>query len=94
MGAVVHHLDGDHTNDAQSNLAIFPSKAYHNLIHARMDALSATGDADSRKCQYCGGWGIPDESWSLIHKGGRRSWHKKCRADYELARYYARKDGR
>lgn len=93
-GAVVHHLDGNHTNDAHSNLAIFPSKAYHNLIHARMDALEATGNADSRKCQYCGDWGLPDVLWTLIEKCGRRAWHKKCRAKYELARYYVRKDGR
>ena len=94
IGSVVHHLDGDYTNDDQRNLAIFPSKAYHNLIHARMDALAVTGNADSRKCQYCGTWGLADESWSLIMKGGRRSWHKKCRAEYELARYYIRRYGR
>ena len=38
-GAVVHHMDGDRGNNARGNLAILPSRAYHNMIHARMRAI-------------------------------------------------------
>lgn len=93
-GAIVHHANEDKSDNRPDNLVICPNRAYHNLIHARMDAFAATGDADSRKCQYCQEWGKVNSLWTLITKQGRRSWHKKCRSDYELARYYARKDAR
>jgi len=37
-GAVVHHADGNPSNNKNSNLVICPSQAYHMLIHARTRA--------------------------------------------------------
>ena len=90
-GAVVHHIDGDHTNDDKSNLAVFPSKAYHNLIHARMDALAACGNADWVPCGYCKKYGDPSQMY-VRFTNGRRAWHRACHAEYQLALYY--KSGR
>lgn len=53
-GAVVHHIDGSRTNNEPSNLVICPDRAYHNLIHARMRALDATGNPNALRCNICG----------------------------------------
>lgn len=92
QGAVVHHLDGDFTNDSNTNLAVFPSKAYHNLIHARMDALAVCGHANWAKCQYCKRYDAP-ENLFITMRNGRRAWHRKCNNAYSLDGYYRRKNG-
>jgi hypothetical protein len=40
-GVLVHHLDGDGTNNDNTNLVICQNKAYHRLLHMRMWALHA-----------------------------------------------------
>lgn len=51
LGSPVHHVDGDRTNNAPSNLVVCEDAAYHNLLHRRMRALEASGDpsADVRR---------------------------------------------
>ena len=85
IGAVVHHLDGNYTNDAKNNLAIFPSKAYHNLIHARIDALAACGNPDWIPCSYCKTYDDPERMF-VRYAGGRRGWHRACHAAFQLRR--------
>ena len=53
-GAVVHHVDGSRDNNSNDNLVVCPDRAYHNLLHARMDAVNASGNPDFRKCRWCG----------------------------------------
>lgn len=72
-GAVVHHMDGDRLNNTKSNLAILPSRAYHNMIHARMRSMDATGRPDMRKCTYCGKW---DEAHNV--KPYKTAIHAEC----------------
>lgn len=52
-GAVVHHINEDRRDNRNENLVICPSRAYHNLLHARMRALAACGHADRRPCRRC-----------------------------------------
>lgn len=59
-GALVHHVNGDKADNRNANLVICPDEAYHNLIHMRMRALAATGDANSLYCNKCKLWGSPD----------------------------------
>ena len=37
-GSQVHHVDGDKTNNANSNLVICPNAGYHSLLHKRARA--------------------------------------------------------
>ncbi|SRR6266403_1600339 len=50
QGAVVHHIDENTLNNLPSNLVVCPSRAYHNLIHARMRAVAACGNPNWRRC--------------------------------------------
>lgn len=52
-GAVVHHVDGNKANNANSNLVICPDNTYHHILHRRMRALKATGNPNARKCWIC-----------------------------------------
>jgi len=45
-GAVVHHIDENKQNNVSTNLVICPSSTYHQLIHVRMRALAACGNAN------------------------------------------------
>ena len=81
-GAVVHHVDGNKENNEKSNLVICPSKAYHNTIHMRMRAMDECGDANARKCGYCGEY----DSVSTMSVRSTRAYHKACAAKYVTSR--------
>jgi hypothetical protein len=38
-GCVIHHIDGDGTNNNTTNLAICQNQAYHKLLHKRLRAI-------------------------------------------------------
>lgn len=79
-GAVVHHIDENRSNNHPSNLCIFPSRAYHALIHARMNALAVSGNANHRKCVYCKTY---DDIKNLVINSGNRSVHHRlCHNKY------------
>ncbi len=85
-GAVVHHIDGDRSNNTNSNLVICPSQEYHFLLHIRQDALSATGNADMRKCPYCKEWD-EKENMQLSDKSQPESFrHKACATAFAVPR--------
>lgn len=64
--AVVHHVDGDRANNANSNLVICQDSEYHTLLHNRQRALEATGNANSVRCGDCGNWVVPGSDHASI----------------------------
>lgn len=76
-GAVVHHVDEDRLNNAGSNLVICPDNKYHRLLHVRIDAMAACGNANWRKCPYCGSYDDPENM--RAEKSGRFV-HRACSA--------------
>jgi hypothetical protein len=77
-GLEVHHVDMNKTNNENSNLVICPSRAYHRLLHQRMDALRESGNADFIRCSVCHTYDDP--------KNIKRRRHQKCKTQYELER--------
>lgn len=84
--AQVHHVDLDRTNNENSNLVICPNDSYHKLLHQRLRALLACGNADARKCWICQQW-----STDNLHIRGRRPVHIECIRKKEREQYAARK---
>ena len=88
-GAVVHHVNGDRADNRPENLVVCPDRQYHNLIHARQDAMEACGNPDNRKCVHCKEWDSPE---NLYTSPGHAvsMYHKSCKSKYNAA-YWARR---
>lgn len=86
INAVVHHANCDKTDNRKENLVICPDRAYHNLLHARIDALNETGDPSKRKCRFCHCYDSLDNMSSC--KSGKTTayWHTGCHNKYQNKR--------
>lgn len=90
-GAVVHHVDGDGSNNEPANLVVCQDRAYHALIHQRERALKACGDPDALPCAFCK---VHDRAENMIPHGtlSRNRWtHRECRNRYNRA-YHRRRN--
>jgi hypothetical protein len=74
----VHHVDGDATNNSPTNLVVCPDMAYHKLLHARQDAMNASGHAHYMKCPYCKEYDDPANMYARQNQ--YQAWHRKCAA--------------
>ncbi|AMO36437.1 hypothetical protein AC731_005500 [Thauera humireducens] len=81
-GEVVHHISGVRTDNRPENLLIC-TDAYHRLIHTRQDALTATGNANARRCVYCRRY---DEPAAMTMNTQGKHYHKACAAAYQRSR--------
>ena len=79
-GAEIHHIDEDKANNANNNLVICPSKAYHSLLHRRLRALKECGNANWVKCLLCKKWDDPINLYIYSVKGNPtpRAYHREC----------------
>ena len=80
---VIHHWDNDGENNTNSNLLVCPNESYHKIVHRRMNALEATGDANALKCTFCKQWDNP----ANIKVTKACSYHKSCLNLYAAERY-------
>jgi len=75
--AVVHHHDGDRSTNKNTNLVVCQDKAYHNLLHQRIRAYNACGDANFRKCPICKEY---DSIQNMVNypEHNRAFFHREC----------------
>lgn len=78
-GAVVHHANGDKSDNRKKNLVICPDQRYHLLLHTRMEAMAESGNPDWRKCWLCGQY--DDTSNLVTHQ--RAHYHRECDREYQ-----------
>lgn len=83
-GAVVHHANCDKLDNRKDNLVVCPDRAYHNLIHARTNALIACGNANWRRCSYCKQYDAPENL--TIMTVCTRAYHRRCANEYNRNR--------
>lgn len=91
VGAVVHHVNEIKTDNRNENLVICPDRAYHNLIHARMAAIAATGDPEQRPCRHCKQYEILS-NLRVYERGNTNSyWHVSCSRENAKQKYWSGK---
>lgn len=71
-GAVVHHIDGDRSNNANTNLVICQDNAYHTILHNRQRAYEATGNANAARCPQCRWWVVPEIDHKCKYAGTKK----------------------
>lgn len=75
----VHHVDGNGTNNAHTNLVACSNKAYHRLLHVRTEALIESGNANFRKCRWCHKWDATENMQNMEKKNPNGSYqHREC----------------
>ena len=97
---VVHHSNGDRTDNRPENLVVCPNQAYHVLLHQRMRAIDACGNPNWFVCVICKKYDDPVNMVGTLRKrktGIEISWvHQCCEREYkrEYHKTYQRKNRR
>lgn len=86
--ARVHHVDGNRSNDAHTNLVVCQDAAYHNLLEKRTRALKACGHAAWLKCRICKRWDTPENLRIIKSNNSTTQYHNPCMNTYNKRRYW------
>lgn len=81
--AIVHHVNGDSTDNRNTNLVVCPTQEYHVLLHVRTEALAECGNAALRKCKFCKEW---DDPKNLKFSPRNAPYHSTCTNEYSRSR--------
>lgn len=78
--AVIHHVDGNRSNNENTNLVICENQKYHRMIHRRQEALVACGNANWLRCGVCKSYDDPNNLLVYPHGSSFRAYHRKCQS--------------
>ena len=81
-GAEVHHVDGNPSNNENSNLVVCPNHEYHMQLHQRQRAMDACGNASHRICRICGS----HDAIENMNPYRKQFYHASCNADQSRQR--------
>ena len=81
-GVVVHHFDGNTSNNDNLNLVACNDQAYHRMLHGRTRAYLACGNANHRRCWVCQVW---DDTQNMVQYGDCFC-HQACMKTYREKR--------
>ena len=94
----VHHVNGNRADNRSGNLVVCQSVAYHHLLHARTDALRATGNPRARRCTYCKEWGALEADGGplvTVNRSRPRTvpecYHRECNREHVRLAFMRRK---
>jgi hypothetical protein len=90
LTAEVHHVDEDGLNNSPTNLVACEDRGYHKLLHQRLRALLACGDANAARCYFCQSYDRQDEIIRAPRpRDGKvytRTYHRDCERAYHANR--------
>ena len=88
--AVVHHMDGNRSNNDPKNLVVCQDQAYHLILHRRMRALRECGNANWMWCHFCQRWDDPRNMHRENPLAKYKYYHQQCKRE-DAVRYRRRK---
>lgn len=73
----VHHVNEIRNDNRPQNLVICPNRFYHSMIHYRMKALSACGNANFYRCRHCMKYDDLKNNMRCL-QGKNIAYHRDC----------------